>query len=452
MPTIFLALGQFSHYSDVLRGRLIGELARRFRIVVLSPVIDEAAAERDGHLKHGNIRYEKSAVAQPRFWMLSDKYLRVPLVRSFDHLTYIRYFYERPHHWTRKLLMRLRRLFPHSFFTTDRITRWEVSHAPLNPRFLELAARERPALLVTATPGFTAFEAECITAAKRLGIRTAAVSINYDNLTSNGKMIRKTDDLAVWNSIMEREALELHHYPRERLAIVGCLRFDHYFTDPADPRFPTRESFLLSKGLDPAKRTVVFAGPTPSNYPPRKDFVAALVRLRESGAIAGRPNILVRVHPIDPFEQYAEFMNMPGVHIERAGRQTMPDSSGGQKIEMNEADLANLTATLKYADVVLNFASTVIMEAAIFDRPVINLGFPSYRLIAYEYEYNKGLLDTGAVRLVKSPVELAEQVNNYLAHPELDREQRAELVRTYIPFTDGRTWQRAADFITKITV
>lgn len=448
--TIFLVLAQFSHFSDVLRSRLMALLSERFRIIVITPVIDQTVAERDGFPIHPNIEYRKLALARPKFWSVSDKYLRVPLVRAFDHLTYMHHFYRRPHWWVRKLLMRLRLLFPAWLFTPDRITRWELARMRPTEEFRELVRRSRPVLLITATPGFTAFEAEQIISAKSLGLKTAAININYDNLASNGKMIRKTDFLAVWNGIMEREALDLHRYPRERLAVVGCLRFDHYFTDPADPRFPSREAFLRSKGLDPAKKTVVLAGPTPSNYPPRKELVGTLIRMKRDGALERDPNVLIRIHPIDKLETYRDLQGVPGVAIERAGRSVLPDTAGGQKIEMGTADLINLTATLKYADVVLNFASTVIMEAAIFDRPVINIGFPEYRRIVYEFEYNKGLLDTGAVRLARDPDELARQINQYLAHPELDRQARARLLDRYIPFRDGRTWVRTGQFISHI--
>lgn len=425
-------------------------LSERFRVVAITPVLDAAAAERDGFPIHPNIEYRKFALARPKFWAISDKYLRVPFVRSFDHLAYMRHFYRRPHWWVRHLLMRSRLLFPRWLFTTDRITRWEVALARPVDEFQELVHRYRPVLLITATPGFTAFEAEQIIAAKRLGLKTAAININYDNLTSNGKMIRKTDFLAVWNAIMEQEALELHRYPRERIAVVGCLRFDHYFIDSASPAFPTREAFLRSKGLDPTRKTVVLAGPTPSNYPPRGELVETLMGMKRDGALRGDPNILIRIHPIDKLETYRDLPRMAGVAIERAGRQTLPDTAGGQKIEMGEEDLINLTATMKYADVVLNFASTVIMEAAIFDRPVINIGFPEYRRIVYEFEYNKGLLDTGAVRLARDPAELAAEINEYLARPERDRQARARLLDQYIPFRDGKTWERTAVFIERI--
>lgn len=446
MRSVLLGLAQFSHYSDILRGRLIGALADRCRVVVLTPVIDQARARRDGYPLRPGVAYERIVPAHPRLFALADKYLRVPLVRSFDHLVYMRHFYERPHAPLRKLLMRGRVFLPRALATTGRFTRLEERLAKPSAALGAIVRHERPRALLTATPGFTPFEAELIVAAKRLGIATMALDINYDNLTSNGKLIRKTGRLAVWNDGMAREARELHGYRDDELVRAGCLRFDHYFTDRGQAGFPSREAFLRSKGLDPKRPTVVLAGPTPQNYPPRRELVETLLGLRARGRFASNPNLLVRIHPIDRLDIY-DGLSAENLAIERAGRSVLPDSAGGQKVEMNAGDLANLTATLCYADVVLNFASTVIIEAAIFDRPVINIGFPAYRRIAYEFEYNKALLDTGAARLAESPEDLAGLVDRYLEEPGLDREARRGLLQAYVPFRDGQTYVRTAEAV-----
>lgn len=450
MPTVFLGLAQYSHYSDVLRGRLIRALAPHYRVVVLTPLVDQAIAERDRYFQHPNVIYEQLGLAHPKLWAICDKYLRVPLTRDLDHLTYMRYFYRRPHWWPRHLLMRARILFPRWLFSADHLTRWEVRLARPSAAFLELVRRSRPAILITATPGFTPFEAELIIFAKRLGLPTAAVNINYDNLTSNGKLLRRTDYLAVWNEPMAAEARALHGFSARALAVVGSLRFDHYFTDRDDPALLSREAFLRSKGLDPSRKTVVWAGPTPANYPPRLEFLSELLRLRREGAIRSNPNILVRLHPNDPHTPYREFSVEPCLAIERAGRQTRSDAAGGQKIEMGADDFLNLTATLTHADVVLNFASTMIIEACIFDTPVINVAFPADRSIVYQYEYNQGLIATGGVKTAYSPSELAALVNRYLEQPEFERAERKQLLDTYLPFRDGKSYLRTAQFIATI--
>ena len=437
METVFLALAQHHNYASMLRGKFLPALAERFRVVVITPGIDAASARRDGYCEHPQVTYERLPLAYPRFWNVMDKFIRVPLTREFDHLVYMKFFYRRPHWWPRKVLMRMRVLFPRGFFAMDRLTRFELSWIRPPDAFRKLVEEHRPRILIAATPGFKPFEAEMIMCARKLGLATIAIDINYDNLTSNGKMMRKTDFLAVWNERMRSEAMTLHRYRDDQIFVVGSLRFDHYFTDRAASDFPPREAFLRSKGLDPRKKTLVWAGPTPANYPPRRAFVADLIRLKEQGAIVGDPNILVRIHPNDAMDYYREFFNRRGVHIERASRETK-----GGKVEMDEDDSANLTATLCYADVVVNFASTIAFEACLFDRPVINVAFPDWRRIVYGYEYNRYIVDTGAVRLAESPRDLARLINQYFEQPALDRAERARVVEQFSPSTDGEAWRR----------
>ena len=369
-------------------------------------------------------------------------------IPNFDHLSYIQWFYRRPHSRLRKFLMSVGSFLPKGLMTATFFTKVEYFFSRPSRKFLHYIHRYQPSLLVTATPGFTNLEAEVIMFARRLGIPTAAVNLNYDNLTSNLKMIRKTDYLSVWNSRMEGEALRLHRYPRGRVFIIGCLRFDHYFQEEIP--LMDRTSFILSKGLDPKKKLILFVTPTPSNYPMQKDLAKTIIDLKRSGRFTGDPDILIRLHPITPLDLYQEFLSLPGLRIERAGRQVLPDKAGGQKVEMDEDDLTNLKCSLKYADVVVNFASTMIIEASIFDRPIINIAFPRERAIVYEYEYNKALVDTKAVVMSFSPDELAGQINTYLQHPEKDREARQNLVKEYIPYADGLSWKRSISFIQTI--
>ena len=89
----------------------------------------------------------------------------------------------------------------------------------------------------------------------------------------------------------------------------------------------------------------------------------------------------------------------------------------------------------------------MIIEACIFDKPVISVGYPPELAIANKYEFNKALNSTGAVTLAKSPEELGEAINTYLAHPEKDSEKRKEIVREHALFTDGKAWERTVTYI-----
>ncbi len=449
MKTIFIALGRIIHYSDILRSKLLPELLERWRVVVLTPDLDPAEARRNGFPTHPNLVYKTMALAHPSAWGKINQHVRLTLVREYDSWIITRHWDYRTTHPLRiRILMGVGSLLPKKLITTPRVTALESLFFKPGKQFLDLAAEERPVLIATATPGFTEFEAEIIHGAAAAGIRTIALELNYDNSYSQAKYFRATDAVVVWSPVMREQVIGFNHYPPEKVFMAGCLRFDHYAADPASGRMRPRADFLRAKNLNPDEKTIVVAGPSPIIHPGRVETVSHLVRLRREKRLPGNPNILVRLHPHDIAKPYEQFRGIPGLWIERAGTQRLADTATrGSKIEMEERDLFNLTETLAWADIVVNFASTMIIEACIFNKPVISINFPEQAHIVNTYENNKALIDAGCLRLASSPEELAGHIAHYFLHPEEEEKERRAVVERHVRFTDGQSWKRVADII-----
>src|SRR3989344_2684180 len=115
-----------------------------------------------------------------------------------------------------------------------------------------------------------------------------------------------------------------------------------------------------------------------------------------------------------------------------------------------EAD-RNLADSILHSDVVITWASTMIIDAAAFDKPIVLVGFdasprPLSRSIRqyYRYDHHRAILASGGVRLVESPEERAEVVRGYLEYPERDRESREWIRREYAGELDGKAGERLA--------
>lgn len=452
MDTVFLALDLFSHISDALRGEFIKALSKKYNVIVLTKYLDEEAALRGGYSKSDRVHYHKLTIRHRRLWDIFNRYIRHAFVRAYDGLYVTQYYYYRSDHpFVIRFLAGLGSFLPREWAGTRPFTFFEGIFAKPTNEFQVLVEKHKPVLMITARPGLGPFEAEMIHFAKRSGIPTVAINLNYDNPQSVAKFYRNTDYVLVWNPYMKQQMEQLHGYPRERVFVAGCLRFDHYFTDIASGSLPNRESFLKSKNLDPLRKTVVYATPTPVMYPPRKEFFRILLDLKRSGALRGDPNILIRLHPHDVLAPYEGWEQTAGVWVERAGHQRLSDSATkGQKVEMEEDDLVNLTATLAHADVVLVFASTVAIEATIFDKPAVSIGFPKKEAGIYWQEYNKAMIESGATRLAESHEDLKMLINRYLENPLRDRDQRRALFEKFVLFNDGRSHERAARLIDEI--
>ena len=84
--------------------------------------------------------------------------------------------------------------------------------------------------------------------------------------------------------------------------------------------------------------------------------------------------MLVRLHPRDEVDAYREFANTPHVIIEKPFRDTVKVADG-LAIDVMPEHQKHLGDTLCHADVVVNVASTITIEACIFDTPVVNIYF-----------------------------------------------------------------------------
>lgn len=450
---IFFVLAHHKHYSNVLRATdLIPRLAERYRIVVLTPYYDAALAQERALFRHPAVTYQKLLPRAPRWWRISERYARTFFVRELDYLAGVRiYDYGRSvNHVGHRLLATAGGLLPAHLLSAERMTRIESWLIPPARELRALIARHRPRVVVTATCGLEPLEAEAIITGRRLGVPTVAVDLNLDYPHFQSKRSRRTDYASVWNPTMQREVGEYMHFRPDQVRVTGCLRFDHYFTDEPRGLLRSREAFLESKGLDPAQKTILWAA-TSSFFKHQRQLLQELLRARTTGELPRGVNLLVRLHPGGFWEPYREFAGRPGVAIDFPGREPFYDPERGDyTVEMDGRDYANLTETLRYADVVMGVSTTLMLEAALFDKPSVAVGFPESMMDAYRSEPTSYFLARGVMRLARSPKELVGELRKYLEHPERDGDARRALRQEYVPFTDGGSGARTAQYISEL--
>src|SRR6185436_10472264 len=128
---------------------------------------------------------------------------------------------------------------------------------------------------------------------------------------------------------------------------------------------------------------------------------------------------------------YERFVNEPDVIVEKPFNQTIV--AEGSNVDPSRDNRLHLANTLKHSDVIVNVASTIAIEAAILDTPVVNIAFDgndekpfldSSRRF-YQYTHYKPLVDIGAVRVAPSTAALVSEVAAYLADPARDHAGRA---------------------------
>src|SRR4029079_11436783 len=228
--------------------------------------------------------------------------------------------------------------------------------------------RYQPVLVVAANPGLVFSEVPLLRTAKRRGIRTMALDPSWDNFTNKLVPVRHVDRLIVWNEIMKEQAVSLHGYDPSAISVAGAPQFDPHFR----ARTP-RAEFFARIGADPNRKLIALTTTPRSLYSHHDHVLRVLVKAMETGQLANA-QVLVRLHPRDEVDAYREFANTPHVIIEKPFRGTVKVADG-LAIDVMPENQKHLGDTLYHADVVVNVASTITIEACIFDTPVVNINF-----------------------------------------------------------------------------
>ena len=98
--------------------------------------------------------------------------------------------------------------------------------------------------------------------------------------------------------------------------------------------------------------------------------------------------------------------------------------------DMTEKDSEILKNTLAYMEVLVAYATSLVIDAAIMDKLVININFnlkipedmAHDPLMYYKYEHYKKALSTGGIKLVNTREELVEALQLYLRKSRLLKE------------------------------
>lgn len=323
-------------------------------------------------------------------------------------------------------------------------------------RCLEFLERSKPSVIV-CTSQRSLDVLPLILAGRSLGIPSAAFIFSWDNLTSKGRIAAPFDHYLVWSEHMRQELQR--YYPdisSERVHVVGTPQFAPY----ADRSLRlSRQEFFTRFGADPERPLICYSGGDAGTCPEDPEHVRVLMDLVRSGRIQGRPQVLVRPTPVDDARRYAKVAaDFPELILAAPAwvRTSAEDWTRVIPLPADVAFLANLTF---HADLNVNVASTMTLDFALRDRPVVNVAFdvsdpPPFGQPLWEhyyrFEHYRPVVDLGAARFARSPAELADHINAYLANPALDRINRRRLVDLEVGVPLGEANGRIVDVLESI--
>jgi CDP-glycerol glycerophosphotransferase (TagB/SpsB family) len=322
----------------------------------------------------------------------------------------------------------------------------------------DLFDRYQPSLVVASTAGWR-LDRYLLREAAARKVPTAAAIVGWDNPSSYSLSGAPMDFVTCWSEIQKEEFVLGSDWPPERVHIGGIPIYDGYFR--GEWRMPRQEYFRLHN-LDPERKLLSYACSFVS-FAPNYRNVEALARLVSSNTLAAPSQLLVRLHPnhFMDVHLFAEerrrirqlAQDMPHVHV------VEPVPIGGELGYYSGEDMPEKTSMMAHSDVFLTVYSTMVVEAAIHDRPIVSVCLDTPGGWNTPRKYSLPLSRIGdwpthdrfrkakAGQVALSEREIREAVNAYLKDPTADREGRQAFIEREVTFKDGSAGRRTGEYL-----
>ena len=156
----------------------------------------------------------------------------------------------------------------------------------------DLFEKYHPDMVVSRTPGWRT-DRYILREAARGGIRTAAVTVGWDNPSSYSQNGAPVDYIICWSEIQKEEYILGSDWDPKRVFIGGVPAYDGYFRREW---VITREDYFRQHGLDPARPLLSYACSFETLHPNFPN-IAAITELVNQDRLVKPSQLLIRLHP-----------------------------------------------------------------------------------------------------------------------------------------------------------
>lgn len=297
--------------------------------------------------------------------------------------------------------------------------------------------------LVFSTDVFDQIDAQFLKESKSRHVPTLGMVRSWDNCYSKGLLSIIPNKLLSNNELIKDELITLHDVSPKDTTIVGCPQFDSFVTGERT----SRESFFESIGVDPEKKLVVFAPAGAILSDTDWQMCEILDKAREEGKFTHPVHFFVRNHPGHPAD-LSRFKKNSHFTIQDPGH--VFDAANPKTTELDPNDQKFLADLLFHSDLVMYVATSLSLDATVYDKPQIMIDFDGYEIKEYtksvkryhDEDHMKKLIATDGVRVAHDKDELIASINAYLDDPHLDNEGRNSIVKEQLYRIDGKSSER----------
>ena len=300
----------------------------------------------------------------------------------------------------------------------------------------------KPDLLVSTNPMWSWESAVCVEAGK-LNIPVFSFIPSWDNITTKSRFNYYSKAYAVWSDVRIKELHAYYHYTQNApVYAVGAPQYDVFFDKqyiiPAD-------EFFNKYGLRKDLPVVLYALGSPLFI--KSEFgtcFMVLEAMKEKGMLE-QVQVLVRPHPNkDNWDEFEKMLHLhPNVKLQDTG---MPGGTPTVKRTQTQQLIADWVSTIYYANMVIAVSSTILLDGALLDKPLINVEFdptPGHKFDEFLRNINRSwphlvtLLNTNACHMVQSIDTTIDAMKAALNRPFELAAQRKEAVKVLLANTNG---------------
>lgn len=455
---VFLVVQQGFGARYLLRTGIIQNLtAQGIKIVILTPNVDEAYFQEE--FRCDNIIVEKFETEKCTAFLKRKKGQRIfKNIRGFvlDHKADLKSVKDRYRIFleeidgkslVEKLILRM----IHFIIVLLRFSRllrrillWVESFLYQPDFHSHLFRRYRPSLVVTTSLGNVGngHDFFIMREARKFGAKTLAVILSWDNPTAKGLGGAVPDAVICWTAQMKQEMIQYHSFPADKIKVCGIAHFDIY---QKKNQFIPKDILFEKLRLAPDKKLLFFGTKSPTNYPWNTEIIETLAQAIAEGQFETPCQLLVRVHPIHYDCHNGDYRHARTLDEYKLIQKKYPFVvfhspkilSKSLSFDMPASDMVELASLLECTGVLINIFSTLTLEGALLDVPIVNVFFegnqrkktsPRHSIeIDSNQVHNQRVVKTGGLRLATSPNQMIEQINKYLIDPTLDSEGRSRI-------------------------
>jgi hypothetical protein len=270
---------------------------------------------------------------------------------------------------------------------------------------------------------------------KGLGGRSMLFAGSWKDISRGVRARSCWDYYLVWNRAMNENLLAQNPgLPRERVLEVGTPQFDlHSRMAQEKPR----SEFMSELGLETERPLLCFTAASVRVVPEESKTVRGLCEAIADGRIGGSPALLVRLNPTGSDPGYRALPDdFPFVRVTEPKWDHRPELPGGRWQASEWEDTSQFANIILHSAMNISAASTVTLDFAVFDRPVVTIAYdpPESRaqgrsVATYPMQdVYRPAVELGACTIVRNEDDLCGAVNCYLEDSSRDSAGRNAFV------------------------